>query len=414
MKLLVDIGNSCIKWTTLDSGRFTESHSFDRKKTGIKTSFTNEWKDLTDIDSIYVSNVGGDKIAEQLTDWSEKKWQLLPKFITSEQKRFGVTNAYQQADKLGVDRWLALIAARQHARQATCIIDCGTAITIDVVTKYGAHQGGMILPGITLMRSALASNTSNLTDVVEESEFKTLAVNTHGAIQAGTLYMVTASLERIVDDLNEQFNNRIRFIITGGDAALVMPLLPSFIAHYPDIVLKGLGYYARQGDRKPKRIEAAEVTKPVELTKATESEKAVEVSKATESEKVAEVIKATEVAKAVEVTKATESEKAVEATEVAKAVEVTKATEVAKAVEVTKTTEPTKVTKVTKVTKALKVTKVAKAAKVTKTAKLPKTTEAPIIADVIKTNEATKTDEATKAIDVSEAIDAKESAELQK
>jgi type III pantothenate kinase len=129
MKLLIDIGNSRIKWTTLDSGRFTESHSFDRKKTGIKTSFTNEWKELIDIDSIFVSNVGGDKVAEHLTDWSEKKWQLTPKFITSEQKRFGVTNAYQQADKLGVDRWLALIAARQHARQATCIIDCGTAIT---------------------------------------------------------------------------------------------------------------------------------------------------------------------------------------------------------------------------------------------------------------------------------------------
>jgi type III pantothenate kinase len=399
MKLLVDIGNSRIKWTTLDSGRFTESHSFDRKKTGIKTSFTNEWKDLTDIDSVYVSNVGGDKIAEQLTDWSEKKWQLLPKFITSEQKRFGVTNAYQQADKLGVDRWLALIAARQHARQATCIIDCGTAITIDVVTKYGAHQGGMILPGITLMRSALASNTSNLTDVVEESEFKTLAVNTHGAIQAGTLYMVTASLERIVDDLNEQFNNRIRFIITGGDAALVMPLLPSFIAHYPDIVLKGLGYYARQGDRKPRRIEAAEVAKAVEVTKATESEKAVEVTKATEAAKVAEVIKDTEVAKAVEVTKATEA---------SKVAEVIKVIEVAKAVAVTKTTEPTKATK------ALKVTKVAKAAKVTKTAKLPKTTEAPIIADGIKTNEAPKTDEATKVVDVPEAIDATESAELQK
>jgi len=399
MKLLVDIGNSRIKWTTLDSGRFTESHSFDRKKTGIKTSFTNEWKDLTDIDSVYVSNVGGDKIAEQLTDWSEKKWQLLPKFITSEQKRFGVTNAYQQADKLGVDRWLALIAARQHARQATCIIDCGTAITIDVVTKYGAHQGGMILPGITLMRSALASNTSNLTDVVEESEFKTLAVNTHGAIQAGTLYMVTASLERIVDDLNEQFNNRIRFIITGGDAALVMPLLPSFIAHYPDIVLKGLGYYARQGDRKPRRIEAAEVAKAVEVTKATESEKAVEVTKATEAAKVAEVIKDTEVAKAVEVTKATEA---------SKVAEVIKVIEVAKAVAVTKTTEPTKATK------ALKVTKVAKAAKVTKTAKLPKTTEAPIIADGIKTNEAPKTDEATKVVDVPETIDATESAELQK
>lgn len=346
MKLLVDIGNSRIKWTTLDSGRFTESHSFDRKKTGIKTAFTNEWKELTDIDSVFVSNVGGDKIAEHLTDWSEKKWQITPKFISSEQKRFGVTNAYQQADKLGVDRWLALIAARQHARQATCIIDCGTAITIDVVTKYGAHQGGMILPGITLMRHALTSNTSNLTDVIEEKEFKTLAVNTQSAVQCGTLYMVTASLERIVDDLNEQFNNRIRFIITGGDAELVMPLLPSFIAHYPDIVLKGLGYYARQGDRQPRKPEAVEEKKAVETTQGADDKIAAEKPKAVEKPKVAEETKAVEEKKAVEEAKAVEKPKAVKET---KSVEKPKVAKESKAVEKPKVTEAAEAAEIAKV-----------------------------------------------------------------
>lgn len=292
MKLLIDIGNSCIKWTTLESGRFTESHRFDRKKTGLKTLFTQQWKELTDIDSIFVSNVAGDKIVEQLTEWTEKKWQLTPKFISSEQKRFGVTNGYEQADMLGVDRWLALIAARQHARQATCIIDCGTAITIDVVTKHGAHQGGMILPGITLMRDALITQTNNINEVMEETAFKTLATNTQSAVQAGTLYMVTASLERMVDDLNEQFNNRIRFIITGGDAELLIPLLPSFIAHYPDIVLKGLGYYARQGDRKPR-------AKPPAVD-APETIQTMKTVKVTETDDVTEVIEAVEVAETVE------------------------------------------------------------------------------------------------------------------
>ena len=349
MKLLVDIGNSRIKWTTLDSGRFTESHSFDRKKTGIKTSFTSEWKELADIDAIYVSNVGGDKIAEHLTDWSEKKWQITPKFISSEQKRFGVTNAYQQADKLGVDRWLALIAARQHARQATCIIDCGTAITIDVVTKYGAHQGGMILPGITLMRETLSNSTSNLNDVVEDSEFKTLAVNTQSAIQSGTLYMVTASLERIVDDLNEQFNNRIRFIITGGDATIVMPLLPSFIAHYPDIVLKGLGYYARQGDRQPRA--KPEAPKVVDVTEVVEAPKAVEVTEVVEVPKVVEVTEAVEAPKVIEVAEVVEAPKAVEVTEVVEApkvVEVTEAVDVTEVVEVPKAVKAPKAVKVPK------------------------------------------------------------------
>jgi len=249
MKLLVDIGNSRIKWALIDSGPI-ESHIFNRSKTGVKASLNTHWKSLEEISAIYVSNVAGEKIAEQLTEWTEKQWQLTPSFIKSEHKRFGVTNAYAQAELLGIDRWLALIAARQHARQATCIIDCGTAITIDIVTKYGAHQGGMILPGLHLMREALTKNTSELNNIAQENDFKTLAVNTQSAIQSGTLYTVTATLERIIDDLKQQFNNHIRFIISGGDAEQLKPLLNTPIAHYPDIVLKGLAYYARQNERK--------------------------------------------------------------------------------------------------------------------------------------------------------------------
>ena len=250
MKLLVDIGNTRIKWTCIESGGLTESQSFNRSKTGIKASLNNQWKTLKDISSIYVSNVSGDKIAQQLTEWTEKQWQLSPVFIHSEQKKFGVTNSYSQPELLGVDRWLALIAARQHARQATCVIDCGTAITVDVITKYGVHQGGMILPGLSLMRQALTDNTSDINDTTEASDFRTLAVNTQSAIHSGCLYTITASLESLINDLQEQFENRIRFIITGGDAETLQPLLPSFVAHYPDIVLKGLAYYARQGDKK--------------------------------------------------------------------------------------------------------------------------------------------------------------------
>jgi len=271
MKLLVDIGNTRIKWASLQFGPI-ESHSFTRSKTGIKASLNSNWKTLENISSIHVSNVAGDKIAQQLTEWTEKQWGLTPTFVQSEKKRFGVTNSYTQVELLGIDRWLALIAARQHARQATCIIDCGTAITIDIVTKYGAHQGGMIIPGLSLMRESLTSKTNNLNNIAEESDFKTLAVNTQSAIQAGTLYTVTATLERIIDDLKQQFNNRIRFIITGGDAEQLKPLLPTFIAHYPDIVLKGLAYYARQGDRKQRNpqetVEAVEAVEASSLPEA--------------------------------------------------------------------------------------------------------------------------------------------------
>ncbi len=278
MKILVDIGNSRVKWATLDKAGLNDSHSFQRAKTGIKASLNKAWKNLSDIEAVYVANVGGEKLAQQLTEWTQKNWDLTPQFVTSEKKRFGVTNAYDEPEKLGIDRWLSLIAARQHARQAQCVIDCGTAMTIDIVSKNGQHQGGMILPGLSLMRSSLATNTNALTEDLGEQEFNTLATNTFSAIHAGTLYSVSATLEHIINDLNQTFNNQVRFIITGGDAEQLLPLLPDDINHYPDIVLKGLAFYVRQDDKKksrskkqdkPAKTSAGDDQKPAEKSPQT-------------------------------------------------------------------------------------------------------------------------------------------------
>jgi len=266
MILLVDIGNSQIKWTTIQSKVLADSQHFSRPKTGIKAALNKAWKSLEDIEAVFVSNVAGDKIAAQLTEWIDKQWKLTPVFVQSEKRRFGVTNAYEQPETLGVDRWLAIVAGRQHARQVTCIIDCGTAITVDIVTEKGQHQGGLIVPGLSLMKQMLTDNTDALNNVAQESEFNLLATNTHSAIQAGTLYMVTATLENLINDLQQNFTDEIRFLITGGDAEELIPLLPQPLIHEPDLVLKGLAQYARQTNQRNKN-------KP---EKQTESESSAE------------------------------------------------------------------------------------------------------------------------------------------
>jgi len=279
MKLLIDIGNTRVKWAILESGHLGESDNFIRSKTGIKASLNSHWKKLENISDVFVSNVAGETIAQQLEDWTKKHWEISPTFVKSESKKFGVTNAYDQPDQLGVDRWLALIAVRQHARQATCLIDCGTAITIDTVTKNGLHQGGLILPGLDMIRDALTKKVDISDTTTEISEFQTLATNTYSAIQAGTLYTITASLNQIINDLRIEYDNKIRFIITGGSAETILPLLPEKTAHYPDVVLKGLAYYARQGDKKPhtnKTIDIKQDEPPIlddteQLTNAVES-----------------------------------------------------------------------------------------------------------------------------------------------
>jgi type III pantothenate kinase len=269
MILLVDIGNSQIKWTTIQSKVLADSQHFSRPKTGIKAALNKAWKSLEDIEAVFVSNVAGDKIAAQLTEWIDKQWKLTPVFVQSEKRRFGVTNAYEQPETLGVDRWLAIVAGRQHARQVTCIIDCGTAITVDIVTEKGQHQGGLIVPGLSLMKKMLTDNTDALSNVTQENEFNLLATNTHSAIQAGTLYMVTATLENLINDLQQNFTDEVRFLITGGDAEELIPLMPQPLIHEPDLVLKGLAQYARQNNQrnknKPmKQIESNSDETPIE------------------------------------------------------------------------------------------------------------------------------------------------------
>ncbi len=269
MIVLVDIGNSQIKWTTIQSKVLADSQHFSRPKTGIKAALNKAWKSLEDIEAVFVSNVASDKIAAQLTEWIDKQWKLTPVFVQSEKRRFGVTNAYEQPETLGVDRWLAIVAGRQHARQVTCIIDCGTAITVDIVTEKGQHQGGLIVPGLSLMKKMLTDSTDALSNVTQESEFNLLATNTHSAIQAGTLYMVTATLENLINDLQQNFTDEVRFLITGGDAEELIPLMPQPLIHEPDLVLKGLAQYARQNNQrnknKPvKQIESSSDAPPIE------------------------------------------------------------------------------------------------------------------------------------------------------
>lgn len=256
MKLLVDIGNSRVKWSWLDEKGLQPGDFFIKSKTGIKAGLTKAWKSFTPPTEILVSNVAGDKIAQQLCEWTEKTWQLTPVFIQSEKKRFGVLNAYEQPETLGVDRWLNLVAARQHTRQPVCIIDCGTAITVDIVTEKGQHQGGMILPGLAMMRQTLAAHTDALTEQVDSSEFNLLATNTFSAIQVGTLYSVIATLDNIISDLKHSFKDNIRFVLTGGDAETLLELLPEGMEADPQLVFKGIRLYAKQGQTALKQLSA--------------------------------------------------------------------------------------------------------------------------------------------------------------
>ncbi|MEO7557480.1 MAG: type III pantothenate kinase [Gammaproteobacteria bacterium] len=245
--LLIDAGNSRIKWAWLDSEGLRETGSCLHTEDAFFHPTDSIWAQVARPARIIASNVAGARFAEKLTAHAQQHWQLRPEFITPIAAAFGITNAYSEPGRLGADRWAALIAAYHSNPGACCVVDCGTAITIDALCAEGKHLGGLILPGLTMMRSALSSNTQGLANTIDEptANLAPFARDTAAAITSGGLYAVVAAIDRIVAEqcAAVKFNT---LIITGGDAARIQPLLSAEYHYEPNLVLHGLAIIARE------------------------------------------------------------------------------------------------------------------------------------------------------------------------
>ena len=241
MNLLVDIGNSRIKWArrnTRGSGRL---HAADYTRDNVHACLDTEWHELKRPGQVWVANVAGKKIADQVTRWTLAHWNIKPRFATVSAVSGQVRNAYAESGRLGVDRWLALIAAWRKYATAACIVDCGTAVTIDGLDGTGRHLGGLILPGISMMRQALYQNACGIPASGTGRVVRGLAHNTSQGVITGCTMAVVALIDRIVKLLRKKKGTgRLTCIITGGAAQEIRPLLASRFIHEPLLVLEGL------------------------------------------------------------------------------------------------------------------------------------------------------------------------------
>ena len=245
MVLLLDIGNSFIKWCWLDDGRLCDAGEVLHADTDLASVLDEAWQELTPAEAVWVSNVAGDDLAEVLEQWLQRAWGVLPQYATSSAARGEVRNAYNEPARLGVDRWLALLAAYEISKQAVCIIDCGTAITVDVMASSGQHLGGLIVPGLGMMRDSLYAGTHGVQDAAPTSSVGgLLACDTAGAVEGGTLYSSIAFVDRVCTDMEKALDEPMTCLLTGGDATDILPLLTVEIEHEPLLVLQGLALLA--------------------------------------------------------------------------------------------------------------------------------------------------------------------------
>jgi type III pantothenate kinase len=249
MILVIDVGNTRLKWAWLTSTGLSDQQAIVHRqaKPGMWTAalFDSAQKPSR----VLVSNVAGPAMAKTLTQMSRKTFHVNVEFVTAAPEFQGLTNGYLDPSLLGADRWLALIGAWTLARSALCVVDAGTAVKVDSVDASGQHLGGLIAPGIHMMREALMINTSDIANAVQHSTPSlagVLANNTIGAVLRGAVFALAGMADRAAEVIEQSTGAKPKFFITGGDAGMIAGTMRTHGEIVPDLVLQGLAVVAAQ------------------------------------------------------------------------------------------------------------------------------------------------------------------------
>ncbi len=246
--LLVDIGNSRVKWATYDRGQLGVQSA------AAYSGWTmDDWRrtlfQAPAVGSVLVATVAGEASAALLNEAARLETGKPAELVATSREAGGVRNAYPEPRLLGVDRWLAAIAGYRLARGACCVADIGTAATLDGVAGDGEHLGGFIVPGPELMMRSLWRGTSDLASHAATSGAAAGALfadNTRDAIERGCRLAVAALVDRAVVEMTRRLGSTPALMLTGGGASGIEALVQTPARHVPDLVLRGLAVVAAE------------------------------------------------------------------------------------------------------------------------------------------------------------------------
>ena len=234
MILCIDSGNSRIKWGVHDGGAWCRQGVLDQGDAAPLAALVQE---LPRPQRVMLANVAGDGALADLRQ-ALAPWAALVREVKSGAAAGGVTNLYDNPARLGVDRWCALIGAR-HLSPGPCVaMMAGTATTIDTLDGEGRFLGGLILPGLELMRRALARDTAALP--LAAGKYAAYPRCTDDAITSGCLEAQAGAIERAVARLG----GAAVCLLSGGAAAAIGEHLGVAHRRVDNLVLEGLLHLA--------------------------------------------------------------------------------------------------------------------------------------------------------------------------
>lgn len=243
MRLLLDLGNTRLKWALQVQPTGWLARGVVDWQQDMTPVLELAWVGLPRPTTVSAASVVDSVREAQVADVTERLFACAPSWLRTPASACGVRNAYAEPQRLGVDRFLAMVAARADGYAPCVVAGAGTALTLDALAADGRHLGGLIAPGPQLMQQSLLDATARVRperpgDILE------LADNTADAVASGCWQAAAALIERFTTRMAPRLGATPTLILGGGDAARLAPLLSLPARLSEDGVLRGLAVWA--------------------------------------------------------------------------------------------------------------------------------------------------------------------------
>jgi type III pantothenate kinase len=243
MRLLLDLGNSRLKWALQAQPDGWLARGAVDWQEGLAAALASAWAGLPRPEQVIAASVVDAAREAQVAAMAERLFACTPTWLRTPAHACGVRNAYAEPQRLGVDRFLAMVAAHADGRAPCVLAGVGTALTLDALAADGRHLGGLIAPGPRLMQQSLLDATARVRPE-RPGEIVELADNTADAVASGCWLAAAALVERFATRSAARFGTAPALILGGGDAAPLLPLLSLPAGLSQDGVLRGLAVWA--------------------------------------------------------------------------------------------------------------------------------------------------------------------------
>jgi type III pantothenate kinase len=254
--LLIDIGNTRIKWVRLEAGRVRKARAAAYAGWTTRDYARRVFGAGSGITRVLVSSVAGTKAARALRT-AARSAGIRCEFVSVPRRGGGITVGYLEPWRLGVDRFVAAIGAHHlFPGIPLWVVGVGTAMTLDLISEDGRHKGGVIVPAPALMVDTLLARTAGIRRRAaggRSASAGLLARATRAAIHQGARYAAAALIDRAVTEGRKLLGKPPFVVLTGGESAAVRSLLESRAVGIPDLVLKGLAVLALEDRKSPRR-----------------------------------------------------------------------------------------------------------------------------------------------------------------